>query len=599
MRKSGSFWLYYVATSLSDGVAIVVFMKEKSRAMHVATTRRRHGDKVYEYHLVRRTFREGDKVRHETLANISKLPLEAIEGLRRLLSGEVVLGEEKFRIENPLPHGHVEAVLSIAHKLSMQRLLDRSPSKERDLVMAMIVQQIIAPGSKLAMSRFLAQSTLASELDVQGADQDDLYRAMDWLGERQTKIENRLARRHLRDGELVLYDVTSSYFEGHSCPLAEFGYSRDKRHGATQIIYGLLTDKLGCPISVEVFEGSLNDSKTVQTQIEKLKKRFKLKRVVFVSDRGMVTKTNIDLIKDEEDLGFISALKASQVKKLVKDGHLQLTLFDDHNIAEITDEERYPGERLIVCRNPNVASERARKREELLGATEQLLNKIKERVESRTLAGKTQIALTVGAELNRYKMKKHFQLEITDTSFSFARKVEQIKTEAALDGIYVLRTNATAKQIQTTEVVRSYKQLKEVERAFGTIKGLLEVRPIHHHLEERVRTHIFLRMLSYYLEWHLRTTWAELLFKDECPPIQVDPVAKATCSQAAQRKASTKRTAKDEPCHSFKTLIAELGRRTRNTIRLPGTKASFTQLSEPNLIQSQALQLIKELPKTT
>jgi hypothetical protein len=567
-------------------------MKPKDGGMHVAKIERRHGDRVYTSHLVRRSVREGKRVRHETIANVSKLPAEAIEALRRALRGEAVLAAgERLAIENPLPAGHVEAALVMARRLELSRLLDRQPSRERDLVLAMVVQRVLEPGSKLWMARALARSTLGAELGVEGSDQDDLYRAMDWLLERQGRIEDRLARRHLEDGELVLYDVSSSYFEGRSCPLAEVGYSRDGKRGTPQIVFGLLTDRRGRPVAVEVFEGSLHDDKTLPSALEKLRRRFKLKRVVVVSDRGMVTKANLEAMRELKGVSWITALKAPQVKRLVKDGTLQLSLFDQHNLAEISDEERYPGERLVVCRNPLVAEERARKREALLEATERALREIQARVEQGTLVAEAEIGLAVGAVWNRWRVKKHFELEIADTSFSFRRKQEQIDQEAALDGIYVLRTSQ--QELAAPDIVRSYKQLKEVERAFRSFKGPLELRPIHHRLEDRVRAHVFLCMLAYYLEWHLRQAWAELTFKDEWPTPSPDPVAKASRSAEAERKARTKHTSSGQPCQSFRDLIAELARRTQNTIRIPGSDAAFTQLSEPTPLQARALELVR------
>jgi transposase len=569
-------------------------MEAKRGAMHVAKIERRHGDRVYTSHLVRRSVREGKRVRHETIANVSKLPPEAIEALRRALRGEAVLAPgEHPRIENPLPAGHVEAALAMARRLELSRLIDRQPSRERELVLAMVVQRVLEPGSKLQMARALERSTLASELQLEGQDQDDLYRALDWLLERQARIEERLARRHLKDGELVLYDVSSSYFEGRSCPLAGLGYSRDGRRGTPQIVFGLLTDKRGRPVAVEVFEGSLHDDKTLPAQLEKLKRRFKLKRIVVVSDRGMVTKANLEAMRSEQGVAWITALKAPQLKRLVKDGVLQLSLFDEQNLAEIEAPDDHPGERLVVCRNPLVAGERARKRAALLEATERELEEITRRVERGTLAGEAAIGLAAGAVWNRWRVKKHFELQITDTSFSFKRKAEQIAAEAALDGIYVLRTSVCPEALAAPEVVRSYKQLKELERAFRSFKGVLELRPIHHRLEDRVRAHVFLCMLAYHLEWHLRQAWAELTFKDECPPARPDPVAKASRSEAAERKARTKRTAADEPCQSFRGLLAELARRTRNTVRIPGSDAAFTQLSEPTALQARALELVR------
>jgi DDE family transposase len=569
-------------------------MDREKGAMHVAKIERRHGDRVYTSHLVRRSVRDGKRVRHETIANVSKLPAEAIEALRRALRGEAVLAPgERLSIENPLPAGHVEAALAMARRLACARLIDRQPSGERDLVLAMVVQRVLEPGSKLAMSRAFQRSTLARELGLGGADQDDLYRAMDWLSERQERIEERLARRHLRDGELVLYDVSSTYFEGRSCPLAELGYSRDGKRGTPQIVFGLLCDRRGRPVAVEIFRGSLHDDKTLPQALEKLRLRFKLRRVVVVSDRGMVTKANLEAMRGLEGVSWITALKAPQVKKLVKDGALQLSLFDQQNLVEIEDQERYPGERLLVCRNSLVAEERARKREALLGATERELSDIERRVEQATLQGAADIGLAAGAVWNRYRVKKHFELEITDTSFSFSRKQEQIQQEGALDGIYVLRTSVPDTQLDPPDVVRSYKQLKEVERSFRTMKGPLELRPIHHRLEDRVRAHVFICTLAYYLEWHLRQAWAELTFKDERPPLSPDPVAKASRSPQARRKARTKRTTTGEACHSFRGLIQELARRTQNTVRIPGSQAAFTQLSEPTPLQAHALELVR------
>jgi transposase len=570
-------------------------MKAKAGAMHVAKIKRRHGDRVYTSQLVRRSVREGKRVRHETIANVSKLPAEAIEALRRALRGEVVLSAgQRLSIENPLPAGHVEAALQMARRLELARLIDRQPAKERDLVLAMVVQRVLEPGSKLEMARAFGRSTLAAELSVEGADEDDLYRALDWLLERQERIEDRLARRHLRDGELVLYDVSSAYFEGRSCPLVEFGYPRGGKRGCPQIVFGLLRERRGRPVAVEVFRGSLHDDKTLPAQLEKLRRRFKLRRIVVVSDRGMVTKANLEAMRARDGVSWITALKAPQVKKLAKRELIQPSLFDEQSLAEIEDPDEYPGERLVVCRNPLVAEERARKREALLEATERELSEIERRVEQGTLRGEAEIGLAAGAIWNRFRVKKHFELEIEDECFRFARKQEQIEREAALDGIYVLRTSVPEDELPTPDIVRSYKQLKEVERGFRTLKGPeLELRPIHHRLEERVRAHVFLCALAYYLEWHLREAWAELTFKDECPPTTPDPVAKAQRSPQAERKARTKRTAAGEPCHSFRSLIAELARRTQNTVRIPGSDAAFTQLSEPTSLQARALELVR------
>jgi hypothetical protein len=560
-------------------------------AIHVVTNRRQGKGREYVTHLLRRSYREAGKVRNETVGNISHLPEELVELVRAGLRGEPVgVVSDAFEIERSLPAGHVTAALAMARRLELARLLDRSPSRERELVVAMICQRAICPASKLATVRAFSQSTLADELGVADADEDDLYGAMDWLGGRQERIEERLARRHLKDGELVLYDVSSSYFEGRSCELARLGYSRDQKRGTPQIIYGLLCDKPGRPIAVEVFSGELHDDKTLPSQIAKLKTRFALSRVVVVSDRGMVTKANLELLT-EQGTGWITALKAPQIGKLVRDGALQLSLFDQHNLAEITAQD-YPDERLVVCRNPLVAADRARKREELLCATERALHEIAARMERGTLTGADQIGLAVGPALKRYRVKKHFEVRITDTTFTHARKTEQITAEAALDGIYVLRTSLGEGELDSGEVVRSYKQLKVVERAFHTFKGPeLQIRPIHHRLEDRVRAHVLLCMLAYYLTWHLRQAWTPLLFTDEHPPTQPDPVAKAVRSRSAQRKAQTKRTTTGETAHSYKSLLAELATLTRNTIRLPGTAATFNKLAAPTPTQARALEL--------
>jgi len=568
--------------------------------MHVVTNRRPGRHREYVTHLLRRSYREGGKVKNETLANLSQLPDEVIELIRGALAGRRYLDAEAgFAIERSLPAGHVQAALVMARRLELGRLLDRAPSRERDLCLAMICQQALRPGSKLAAVRALGQSTLGSELGVAGADEDALYAALDWLRARQERIEQRLARRHLSDGELVLYDVSSSYFEGRTCPLAKLGYSRDQRRGTPQIVYGLLCDRPGRPIAVEVFTGELHDDKTLPTQLAKLKTRFGLKTVIVVCDRGMVTKANLELMADSDGVDWITALKAPQIKKLVTRGALQLSLFDQHNLAEIQAPEDYPGERLVVCRNPLVAADRARKREALLAATERGLQEIAERVERGTLHGADQIGLAVGPALKRYRVNKHFDIEITDTTLTYRRKIEQIAAEAALDGFYVLRTSVPAEALPSAEIVRSYKGLEEVERAFGTFKGPeLEIRPIHHRLEDRVRAHVLLCMLAYYLTWHLREAWAPLLFKDEHPPVADDPVAKATRSPAAQAKTQTKRTSTGEPCHSYRSLIADLATLTRNTIRLPGTPATFDKLTEPTPLQARALDLAATAPVT-
>ena len=566
---------------------------------HVVTTRRQGKHREYVAHLLRRSYREGGTVKKETVANLSHLPEEVIELIRGALRGQrFVAAEEALAVERSLPAGHVEAALVMASRLELGRLLDRQRSRERELCLAMIVQRVIGPGSKLAMSRAFSQSTLAEELSVADADEDELYRAMDWLLGRQERIERALARRQLGEGTLVLYDVSSSYFEGRCCPLAQLGYSRDRRPGTLQIVYGLLCAPNGCPVAVEVFEGALHDDKTLPAQLEKLRVRFKLKSVIVVSDRGMVTKANLERLRESEGAAWVTALKAPQVKKLVKDGALQLSLFDEPNLAEIASDD-YPGERLVVCRNPLVAAERARKREDLVQATERALHEVEERVERGTLKGEAEIGLAVGAVWNRWRVRKHFAVEITASSLSFHRNQERIAAEAALDGIYVLRTSVPQTELLAPDVVRAYKQLKEVERAFRTLKGPLELRPIHHRLEDRVRAHVFLCMLAYYLAWHLRQALKPLLFDDEQPPPQPDPVAKARRSAQAEQKARSKRTTTGEPCHSLTTLLDELCTRTRNTIRIHQSGATFNQLTKPTTTQTRALALIKNYKHDT
>ncbi len=566
--------------------------------MHVSTTTRRSGDREYTATLLRRSFREDGKVKKETLANLSHLPPAAIDAIRRVLAGETLLSvEDAFEIERSLPAGHVNAALAMARRLDLPRLLDRSSSRERDLCLAMIVGRVICPGSKLGTVRTLGQSTLASELGVEGADEDDLYLAMDWLLERQERIEDRLAARHLRDGEMVLYDVSSSYFEGRTCPLAKFGYSRDGKSGLAQIVYGLLCDHDGRPVAVEVFTGECHDDKTLPSQVTKLKDRFGLSRIVVVADRGMVTKANLELLAQTDGVDWITALKAPTIKKLARSGVFQPSPFDEQNLGEITDAEDFPGERLIVCRNPLVGALRDRKRQELLAATEADLALIKTRVDNGTLLGADQIGLAVGPALKRHRMRKHFQITITDASFAYTRDSAAINTEAALDGFYILRTSLTETDLATGDVVRAYKNLEQAERAFASLKGPdLQIRPIHHHLEDRVRAHVLICTLAYYLTWHLKAAWKPLLFSDEHRPDSPDPVAKAVRSPAAQHKAQTKRTTTGQAAHSYPTLLTELATQTRNTTRLAGHASTFEKLTQPTGLQAEALDLAQHAP---
>ena len=466
----------------------------------------------------------------------------------------------------------------------------------------MIAGRVLEGGSKLACTRQLHACTLGEELGVEGAVHDDLYAAIDWLADRQDAIEQRLARRHLKQGELALSDVSCSYFEGRTCPLARFGYDHGNgKRGRMQVEYVLLCDSDGRPVAIEAFEGSLKDSQTLPSQVEKLERRFGLSRVIVVSDRGIGTKENVTLLSETAEFAFITALKAPQVSALVKDGALQSSVFDELNLAEIACERLYPGQRLVVCRNPLVAAERARKRSELLAGTEKDLGEIKRRVEAGTLQGTAQIGLAVGAAWNRYKVKKHFQVTITDDTLTYERKQQQIDQEAELDGIYVIRAGQIdPEELAAAGIVRAYKQLKEAEKGFGGLKGPLEVRPIHHRLEDRVRSHLLICMLAEYVRWHLRRAWAQLLFCNEYPRSTTDPVAKATRSPQASRKAGRRRTSQREPCHTIASLFDELENRTRNTIRVKDTDATFPELSAPTEPQARALTLIDErIPQIT
>ena len=564
--------------------------------MHVATIRRQHGDRVYESHLIRRSVREGGRVRHETIANVSKLPPAALEALRRALAGEMlVAAEDAFEVTRCLPHGHVAAVLGACRRLGLARLLDRAPSRKRALVVAMIVQRLLAPSSKLACTRALGRSTLAEELQLGACDEDELYDALDWLVERQERIEARLAARHLPPGALALYDLSSSYLEGSCCPLAGFGYSRDGRRDRPQIVYGLLASEAGVPVAVSVFPGATHDHETVIAQLERLRERFGCTELVLVADRGMVTAANLEAIRERAGLGWVSALRAPQVKRLARSGAFQPSLFDELALAEIASEE-FPGERLVVCRNPLVAAERARKREALLAATEAELARVAERVRAGRLAGAAEIGLAVGEVVRRWRVKKHFALEIGDASFSYARRAERIAEEASLDGIYILRTCVDTERLGAAAVVRAYKQLKEVERDFGILKGPeLEIRPIYHRLEGRVRAHVLLCMLALYVEHHLRHAWRELTYADEEPPQQANPVAKATRSVAARAKASRGRNSDGLPVMSLRELLAELATQSRNTIRVGEVGATFSKVTAPTPLQARALELVESI----
>ena len=554
--------------------------------------------------LLRESFRENGKVKTRTLANLSRWPEHKVDKLDRALKGLPPAGwdlSEAFEITRSLPHGHVAAVLGTAEKLGMPELIDPTPSRRRNLVLAMLIGQVIAPGSKLAIARGLraqtATSTLGQMLDVSGCDEDDLYAAMDWVLARKDAIETDLAARHLANGTLVLYDVSSAAFEGHTCPLGAIGHARDGVKGRRQIVYGLLCSPKGAPVAIEVFEGNTADPKTLKAQIDKLKTRFGLSNIALVGDRGMLTSARIRDELRPAQLDWISALRADQIRVLVNDAALQLSLFDEQNLFEITHPD-YPHERLVCCHNPALADERARKRAELLAATETQLQTIATatRRARRPLRGQDKIALRVGKVRNKFKMAKHFDLHITEEAFTFTRNQDSIAAEAALDGIYVLRTSLPEQALQRDEVVLRYKDLADVERFFRTLNTELDVRPIRHRLADRVRAHMFLRMLSYYISWHMKHALAPILFTDNDKPAaaakRADPVAPAQRSDQALTKAARKRTEDDHPVHSFTSLLTDLATLCANHIQPTNDLPAFTKLTRPTPLQQRAFDLL-------
>jgi hypothetical protein len=552
--------------------------------------------------LLRESYRDGTKVKNRTLANLSDLPPKQIETLRAAFRGDkLVPAGEGMEIVRALPHGHVAAALGMADKVGLDELLPDGPERQRKLALALIVERLIDPAAKLATARALDETTalnsLGLTLGLGEVKAKEVYAALDWLGMAQSSIEDALARRHLHDGTLVLYDVSSSYVEGRCCELAEFGHARDHRSDKMQIVYGLLCSADGCPVAIEVFEGNTGDPSTVGNQITKLKERFGLKRVVMVGDRGMITDARIREDLKPAGLDWITALRAPSIQKLAaEDGPLQLSLFDARDLAEIESPD-FPGERLIVCKNHALAEERRRKRNELLDATEKDLKDIEKRIvrERKPLRGADEIGLAVGKLIGRRKVGKHFDITITDDSLNFRRNHDAIAKEAALDGFYVLRTNVPAEAINTADTVRAYKSLARVERAFRCLKTTdLDIRPIFHWLSPRVRAHVFLCMLAYYLEWHMRQALAPMLFDDHDraagDALRSSPVAKAEPSPAATRKTRTKRTDNGQPVHSFRTLLSDLATLTRNTVTCG--KAKFALLARPTEIQQRALDLL-------
>jgi transposase len=573
--------------------------------MYVATVPNRNSPPAI---LLRESYREQGKVKTRTLANLTHLGPAKIDALRRALAGSLPPAPsplpDSFRITRSLPHGHVAAVLGCLRHLELDSILDPAASRQRNLVIAMIVARILEPASKLATARGLHADTLhhslGQVLDLDSADETELYQAMDWLLPQQTRIEQVLAKRHLSQGGLVLYDLTSTYFEGRHCPLAKLGHSRDHQSGKLQIVFGLLTNAAGCPVAVEIFEGNTGDPKTLAAQVKKLRQRFLFSDVVLVGDRGMITSARIrEDLPASQGIQWISALRASQIQKLAAGGHLQMSLFDQTDLAEIAHPD-FPGERLIACFNPLLAEERARKRPDLLAATEKQLDQIVAATQRRKhpLRGKHHIGLRAGKILNRYKMGKHFQLHIEDDSFHYQRKTANIEREQSLDGIYVIRTSVSKEALTSQQVVAGYKSLSGVERAFRSLKSVdLQVRPIHHRLPGRVRAHILLCMLAYYVEWHMRQRLAPMLF-DEDHQLQAQAarrsiVAPAQRSAAAKRKAFTKQTAEGLVVHSFQTLLGDLATIVQNRIQ-PADKSipTFDMLTQPTAIQQRAFDLL-------
>ena len=554
--------------------------------------------------LLREGWREGKKTHKRTLANLSDWPKQKIETLRRLLRDETLVSpDDLVDTKKTLPHGHVEAILGTIRKLGLDSMIASKPCRERDLVVAMIAERLIHPCSKLATTRRWHATSLAEELGVEDADEDDLCEAMDWLLARQQRSEKKLAQRHLVDGALVLYDVTSSYYEGHTCPWARHGHDRDGQKGLPIIVYGVLTDNEGRPIAVHVYTGNTGDPTTVADQVTKLREQFGLSRVVLVGDRGMLTQPQIDKLKEHPGLGWITALTSVAIRKLVDEGALQLSLFDRKNLAEVTSKD-YPGERLVVCFNPLLAEERVRKRQELLAATEQELAKLARAVARRKkkLMTQSEIGIKAGKVLGRYKVGKHFMLKIGEETFTWTRRAEAIEREAALDGIYVIRVTEPKERLSSEDTVRTYKGLSQVERAFRCLKAIdLLVRPIRHRTEDRVPAHIFLCMLAYYVEWHMRKALAPILFEDEeleKDRKRRDPILPAKPSESVKMKKWTHVTPDGLPVHDFTSLMSDLASRSRVTYKLAskGIDLTFKQVPAPTDLQRRAYGLLGLLP---
>jgi len=574
-------------------------MPKRTGAVHVVTTTRHYKGKTYQTHLLRRSYREDGKVRNDTVGNLSHLPAHVIDLIRRALREETLIPAENFEVVRSLPHGDTHAVLTAMERLGFWRILSSRPCPEAQLVAAMVAARVVCPHTKLATTRWWQSRTIAEDLGVREATEDDLYVAMDWLLERQPHIERKLAARHLTEGGLVLYDLTSSYFEGTTCPLAKRGHNRDGKRDKLQVNYGLVTDSRGCPVAVSVFDGNVSDSTTVLPEVQRVQEGFGVHDVVLVGDRGMIAQKTIDALAQRDGVRWITALKSVHIRTLVEGGALQLGLFDDRDLFELAHPD-YPGERLVACRNPELAKLRAHKRQDLLAATISELEKVQHRVASGRLRGRVDIGLRVGRVINKYKVAKHFALTITDTAFQFAVREAQVALEAQLDGIYLIRTNVSSRQMTAEDAVRHYKALSQVERAFRSLKTIdLHVRPIHHRAADRVRSHIFLCMLAYYVEWHLRDVWRPLLFADEDQAAKAyrDPVAPAQRSEAAERKAATHRLKNGATVHSFRTLLEDLSSMVRNTCRMKGDEdaPTFAVVTTPTTEQRRALELLKRI----
>jgi transposase len=566
--------------------------------MHIDGVPNRSSRPTY---LLRESYREGKKVRKRTIANLSSLSDEQIEAIRAVLAGHTVRPvEELWQTTRSRSHGAVQAVRVAMQRLGFESLIASRPGPERDAVCAMVAARVLAPHTKLATTRWWHTTTLAEEYGVADRDETDLYAAMDWLLERQKPIEKKLSARHLSEGALALYDLSSSYFEGNSCPLAKIGYSRDGKRNTPQVNYGLLTTRAGCPVAISVYEGNTADASTLMPQVDQLRKQFGLERLVLVGDRGMISHKAIGELRNLDGLAWITALKSSQIRSLVQGGDLQLGLFDERNLFEFSHPD-FPSERLVACRNAELGRLRAHKREALLAATEQELQKVQTRIENGSLAGRDKIGVRVGKVVNKYKVGKHFALSIEERGFTFKRLDQQIAAEAALDGLYVIRTSVPKKQMSSAEAVRNYKALAEVERAFRAMKTIdLHIRPIHHRLENRVRAHIFLCMLAYYVEWHMREAWRELMFADEDLERKKhrDPVAPAERSEAALEKVTTRKLKDGSLVHSFRTLLEDLSTIVRNTCEARlGNKggSTFQMTTLPNPAQQLALNLLQEI----